>query len=415
MKSFLPYTIKYLKLSDLDKFELPTEPVFIIFFWNEIPLGHLWLKAGDYLTLPQFRNKIVTSISVAMNHYCKKADVVDQNWKLYLQKGEINELSAFLNSCVNSSFTHTNNNLTENKVSVIICTRNRSESLKDCIKSLLNSSDKNFELIIVDNAPDDNSTETLVTCFPSVRYIREDRKGLDIARNTGALNASHNIIAYTDDDVIVSKDWIMNLKYCFEDPDTFCVTGQVFPLQLATEAQFIFEKYWGFNKGYVPLVFDKKYFNQHVTRGVPVWEIGAGANMAFRKEIFTLAGFFDERLDVGAAGCNGDSELWYRIIAGGWICRYFPHLFVYHNHRQTMKELKKQLYNYMRGHIAALLIQYEKFHHRGNLVRMYMTMPKWYLNRFKNAILGKDKDGFLFTEIRGCISGWKFYNSNKKL
>ncbi len=69
----------------------------------------------------------------------------------------------------------------------------------------------------------------------------------------------------------------------------------------------------------------------------------------------------------------------------------------------------------MRGHIAALLIQYEKFHHKGNLVRMYRTMPKWYLNRFKNAILGKDKDGFLFTEIRGCISGWKFYNSNKKL
>ncbi len=414
MKSFLPYSIKYLKLSDLDKFKLPVEQVFIIFFWNEIPLGHLWLKAGDSLTLPQFRNRIVTSISAAMNHYCKKAGVVDQTWKLYLQKGEIDELSAFLNSSANFSVTHTKN-LPDNKVSVIICTRNRSELLKDCIKALLNSSDKNFELIIVDNAPDDNSTENLVACFPAVRYIRENRKGLDIARNTGAMNASNNIIAYTDDDVLVSKDWVRNLKYCFEDPDTFCVTGQVFPLHLATEAQFIFEKYWGFNKGYVPLVFDKKYFNLHVTRGVPVWEIGAGANMAFRKEIFTLAGFFDERLDVGAAGCNGDSELWYRIIAGGWICRYFPHLFVYHNHRQTMKELKKQLYNYMRGHIAALLIQYEKFHHRGNLVRMYMTMPKWYLNRFKNAILGKDKDGFLFTEIRGCISGWKFYNSNKKL
>lgn len=94
MKSFLPYSIKYLKLSDLDKFELAVEQVFII-FWNEIPLGHLWLKAGDSLTLPQFRNRIVTSISTAMSYYCKKAGVVDQTWKLYLQKGEINELSTF--------------------------------------------------------------------------------------------------------------------------------------------------------------------------------------------------------------------------------------------------------------------------------------------------------------------------------
>jgi glycosyltransferase involved in cell wall biosynthesis len=298
-------------------------------------------------------------------------------------------------------------------LTVVICTRNRSKALKGCIESLLNSSDPDFELIIVDNAPDDHSTEQLVKSFRSIRYVREDRKGLDIARNTGAFNASHDIIAYTDDDVIVSVDWIEKLKGCFKDPETFSVTGQVFPCNLNTEAQYMFERYWGFNKGYVPLLFDQAYFQQHIDQGVPVWEIGAGANMAFRKKVFSLAGYFDERLDVGAAGCSGDSELWYRILAGGWSCRYYPHLYVYHNHRETKKELKKQLYHYMRGFVAALLVQHEKTGHKGNLLRLYNTTPKWYVNRLKRVLKGK-KEGFILTELKGYVSGWRFYRSNKK-
>ena len=60
--------------------------------------------------------------------------------------------------------------------------------------------------MIVDNAPDDNSTEELVKTFPQVRYVREPRKGLDIARNAGARAASCPIVAYTDDDVLIERD-----------------------------------------------------------------------------------------------------------------------------------------------------------------------------------------------------------------
>ncbi len=413
MASFHGVTIHHLELQQINNYKFLHKQNFIVFWWNKIPLGHLWLIAEKELTLQEIRNKVITCIAPAVKYYFEKSGANVENWKGYLQNGDMDALSAFLNRCI--KFPELNNSEAAllNEVTVIICTRNRSESLRNCIKSLLNSSDPNFELIVIDNAPVDDSTKDVVHSFRSVRYIREDRKGLDIARNTGALNASHNIVAYTDDDVLVSKDWIKTLKYCFQDPLVHCVTGQVFPYSLSTEAQYIFEKYWGFNKGYIPLLYDQQYFNHYCKEGVPVWEIGAGANMAFRKEIFDQVGLFDERLDVGAAGCSGDSELWYRILAGRLNCRYYPHLFVYHNHRETKKELQKQLFNYMRGYVAALLVQYEKFHHKGNLVRLYKTTPKWYLHRFKQALKGR-KEGFLFYEIKGYLSGWRFYQSNKK-
>jgi glycosyltransferase involved in cell wall biosynthesis len=401
-----------LELGNIDVLTAPSGPSFLIFLHNDVPLGHLWIDGNEKLQENPFIEQVILSVSPAIDYYCSQSGDDSDNWKSLFRGRDKAAFNSFLQSCI-STPGYDALEQKESKLSVIICTRNRSKALKGCIESLLDSSDSDFELIIVDNAPDDNSTEQLVKGYRSIRYIREDRKGLDIARNTGAINASHDIIAYTDDDVIVAVDWIKKLKQCFEDPETFSVTGQVFPCNLDTEAQFIFEKYWGFNKGYVPLLFDQKYFEEHFNRGVPVWEMGAGANMAFRKKVFSLAGYFDERLDVGAAGCSGDSELWYRILAGGWSCRYYPHLYVYHNHRETKAELRKQLYNYMRGFVAALLVQHEKFGHKGNLLRLYNITPKWYINRLKSALRGR-KEGFLFAEVKGYISGWKFYQANKK-
>ena len=55
-----------------------------------------------------------------------------------------------------------------------------------------------------------------------------------------------------------------------------------------------------------------------------MWKVGAGANMAFRRNVFDLVGLFDERLGAGAAGCSEDSEIWYRILANQLQIRYEP-------------------------------------------------------------------------------------------
>ena len=414
MQGFSPYTIHHVQLTEAVRFSPPRENAYVVFWWNRVPLGHLWIDGNRIgMRQPDFLQLVTAAVAPAMDVYISNTHTKD-HWQTAFIEGNAEPVTQLLNSGeAHPTFSKPH---TDERVSVVVCTRNRTQALAHCINALLQSSDPDFELVIVDNAPDDDSTEKLIQNYPSVRYVREPRKGLDIARNTGAQAASGTIVAYTDDDVTVDRDWIKTLKTCFADPKTACVTGLVIPIELNTESQYRFEKDWGFNKGYRPLTFDEAYFQKHLNTGVPVWDIGAGANMAFRKKLFQQIGYFDERLDVGAAGCSGDSEYWYRALAEGHQCNYFPNLFVYHQHRATKADLEKQIFYYMRGQVASLLIQYERYKHKGNLKRLYRELPTWYKNRLRNKLRGRSSPGFdtLFTEIRGCVSGWRFYQANKK-
>ncbi|MFX6118579.1 glycosyltransferase family A protein, partial [Acinetobacter baumannii] len=92
-----------------------------------------------------------------------------------------------------------------------------------------------FEIIVVDNAPDTDDTKQLVAKFPHIIYTRENRKGLDIARNKGATLASGTIVAYTDDDVIVDSNWIHTIKQSFTDASVMAVTGLILPVSITTK------------------------------------------------------------------------------------------------------------------------------------------------------------------------------------
>src|SRR5262249_52194285 len=162
--------------------------------------------------------------------------------------------------------------------------------------------------------------------------------------------------------------------------------------------------------------FDRAFFSRHRSRGCPTWEIGAGANMAFRRSAFTRIGYFDERLDVGAAGCSGDSEYWYRVLAAGWSCRYEPSAVVFHRHRRSFAALDRQILAYMRGHVAALLVQFERSGHWGNLRRAFIALPFWYARRsLGRMVRGRDGSNCLLgAEIRGSLSGIAYYLRSRR-
>ncbi|WP_426434891.1 glycosyltransferase family 2 protein [Bradyrhizobium genosp. P] len=299
--------------------------------------------------------------------------------------------------------------------SVVICTRDRPDELTACLASLPRQSCRPREIIVVDNASRDRRTRDVALAAGAI-YVREDRPGLDIARNTGVLRATGDIVAFTDDDVLLHSSWLERLVAAFDQPKVAAVTGLVLPAELATEAQRHFETYWGFGKGYRELDFDSSCFNSHRKDAFPAWDIGAGASMAFRRDVFEKVGLFDERLDVGQAGCSGDSEYWYRLLANGYNCRYAPSSVAFHSHRRTMEGLASQIYYYMRGHVAALLVQYERTALSENRVRAYLYLPTWYVYRLLRKAVGRKRiaDRFLMEEIAGCISGFRFYNHEGK-
>ena len=300
--------------------------------------------------------------------------------------------------------------------SVVICTRDRPEELARCLASLPRQSYPPAEIVVVDNASRDDRTRQVADAA-GVVYVREDRPGLDIARNTGAKRATGEIVAYTDDDVLLHPRWLERMVAAFDDPSIGAVTGLVLPGELATEAQLHFETWWSFGQGYRRRDVTPAVFGARPGQVYPVWEIGAGASMAFRRAALEKVGLFDERLDVGQAGCSGDSEMWYRLLAAGIACRYEPSAIAFHFHRREMAGLASQIFHYMRGHSASLLVQNERTGIRANRALALWWKPKWYAGRIVRALVRRNRrpeDRFLSEEVRGYISGLIFYARRRR-
>ncbi|WP_270934408.1 glycosyltransferase family 2 protein [Falsiroseomonas oryzae] len=294
-------------------------------------------------------------------------------------------------------------------LSLVICTRDRPDALARCLGSLGPNFDAIAEVIVVDNGATPAVPRALAAAAAKLRVVAEPRRGLSIARNTGLRHARQEIVAFTDDDVVLHPDWAARLIAGFTSADTACVTGLVLPAELETEAQVVFERgLRGFGQGLQRITYDPAFFRATLPYGVPTWRIGAGANMAMRRDVVERLGGFDERLGAGAAGCSEDSELWYRMLAAGWTCRYEPAAVVFHTHRRDWPALRRQMRDYMRGHVAALLVQYARHGHRGNLRRLAATIPAHYAQLLIDAALGRDRYGrvrLMGAELRGALSG----------
>lgn len=348
MSTLAPWKVLHIELSAGIP-ALTVEPkyqvIYAVFWWHGIPLGHQEISTAQ-LPMPatQLENLVLQTIVPAVGDrlfaqgFKQPLPVISPNpardmsvdfQALMALEEPLKQLQEHCSKPVNAS------------VSVVVCTRNRPEELARCLRSLQNLSPPPQQIIVVDNAPNSDATHQLVAQISGIQYVLESRPGLSVARNTGIQHSTGDIIAFTDDDVVVHPNWVARLQQGFQDPRVIAVTGLMLPAELETEAQLIFHRgAGGPGWGYRALTFDPQFFADMKPRGVPVWRIGAGANMAFRRKAFDLVGYFDERLGAGASGCSEDSELWYRILAEGWLCRYEPTAVIYHYHRQNMSTLK---------------------------------------------------------------------------
>jgi GT2 family glycosyltransferase len=398
--------------------------LYVVFWWHAVPLGHVEIPARE-LPVPATRlaDLAATSITEA---------VADRLWHCGFRAalpeaprqasaGEVPDFEELVAlerplEALGERLSLETEESTSRTLSLVICTRDRPEPLERCLRSLEALSQRPDEVVVVDNAPSSDSTRTLVSGLPGIRYVLEPRPGLDVARNTAARESKGELVAFADDDVTLHPDCIARLRQAFRDPKVMVVTGLVLPAELDTEAQLQFENRHGFNRGYRAKLFDAAYFEATRRHGSPVWVIGAGACMAVRRQAFERVGDFDERLDVGAAGCSGDSEFFYRVLAEGWHCLYEPAAVVHHFHRRDANDLEKQLYQYMRGHVTALLIQFEKYRHWGNLTRALVRMPLYYAKRLLRPARGSSENeaALLAQEIRGFMGGLGFYLRHRK-
>lgn len=243
-------------------------------------------------------------------------------------------------------------------MTVVLCTRERPEALRAALTSVLAQDYPQLQVIVVDNAPTTDATRLVLARLadPRVTLLTEPTPGLSTARNAGVAAASTDWIAFTDDDVVVDRDWLAGLArgIAAAGPDCACVTGFVATGELATPAQGWFDARIGWNRVVAPRVFrlaeppaDLPLFP------FQVGSYGAGANFAARADVLAALGGFDTHLGAGTATKGGeDIDLFFRVVLAGHALAYEPSALVWHRHRDDVDALVAQAVGYGRGFSA---------------------------------------------------------------
>jgi GT2 family glycosyltransferase len=246
--------------------------------------------------------------------------------------------------------------------------------------------------------------------------VQEPRPGLDWARNRAIHEAKGEIIAYTDDDVIVDPLWVSALVRVFEeDPAVMAVSGLVAPYEMETPAQVLFERYGGFGRG-----FKRIWYHQRDTnRSDPFFHIGAGrfgtgANMAFRRSVFRDIGEFDPALDVGTVtNGGGDLEMFFRVLEEGHTLVYEPAALVWHRHRKTYEELRVQLTNHGIGLYSYFVRSMQNYPQRRTDIIRFGLWWFWYWNirRLLKSYIIRPRvpRDLIVAELRGALIGLRRY------
>jgi len=219
------------------------------------------------------------------------------------------------------------------KLTVVLCTFNRCQSLNRALESLAASDlppDTAWEILVVDNNSTDKTrdvAESFCSKYPShFRYVFEPTPGKSNALNRGIWEARGDVLAFTDDDVIVEPIWLWNLTAHLDGKEWAGAAGPVRPQRNLELPSWVpcNERY-----GLSPLTL----FDPGLDAG-PLFESPFGANMAYQKRVFDLYGGFRTDLGPGIGGNtpqkSEDSEFGRRVLAAGEHIRYEPSATVYH-------------------------------------------------------------------------------------
>jgi GT2 family glycosyltransferase len=246
-------------------------------------------------------------------------------------------------------------------MSVVVTTCRDPVTLERCLRSILACDYDEFEVVVVENRPGSGETQRMLderfAGKGRVRYLEEAVPGLAVARNAGLSLAEGELVAFTDDDVLVDPGWLRACAEAFDRPGSVsCVTGLILPRELETRAQHLFEEFTGFGKGFSARVYRlPEAREEDPLMPFAPGTIGSGANTILRADVARQIGGFAPELGAGTLAAGGeDLDLYVRLLRGGHAIAYEPSALVWHTHPDGMAHLRRQAYRYGVGLGAAL-------------------------------------------------------------
>ena len=217
-------------------------------------------------------------------------------------------------------------------VSVIIPVKNRSEDIRNCLRSLLSLDypADSLEVIVIDDGSTDD-TRKVIDSFPVRSVYLNQTLGASACRNRGVKEARGELIAFIDSDCLVDPNWLKELVPYFHHEQIGIVGGYVD----SAHTKSLVDRYESVNSplnmGPRPL----RGMSDSSTLYVPT------CNLIVRKKAFVEVGGFAEELKVGE-----DVDLCWRLRKYGCWLLYLPQGKVMHRHRSPLSRMLKRRYDY---------------------------------------------------------------------
>lgn len=214
--------------------------------------------------------------------------------------------------------------------SIVVCTYNRAESLKDTLAALARLEappTRPWEVIVVDNNSRDHTrqvVEAMQQTWTRLRYVFEPEQGLSHARNRGIADAAGAVILFTDDDVLPEPDWLVTTLAGLDKYGADACGGYIAPIWETPPPDWLTERFYGF------LAVRTDRSDDYPIEAAS--QAPFGANMAIRKAVFGKVGGFDTRRGrKGKVLASGeDGEMFERILTAGYKAVFLGQSRVHH-------------------------------------------------------------------------------------
>ena len=230
------------------------------------------------------------------------------------------------------------------KISVVICTYNRTAYIQDAMDSLYHQtlSRERYEVIVVNNNSTDNTQQICEAFIESHNdahfyYFNEIQQGATFARNTGAMQVQSPLLCFMDDDAIADKYYLERIVLFFEQyPDAGGLGGRIIPKYIPAEPKWM--------SHYVSSLVGHFHYSEEVSV-FAANKYPLESNMIIRKNDFDSIGGFNTALPgvVGTLRIGGEGkDFFLRLKALGRIIYYDPAIRVQH-----VVETNKLTHEYM--------------------------------------------------------------------
>lgn len=225
-------------------------------------------------------------------------------------------------------------------ISVVIPVKNAAKFLPKCLNSLnnLNYPKDKYEVIISDSDSTDKTREIAVSM--GAKVVDAGGPSVCAGRNSGFKAAKGEIIAFSDADCVMDKDWLSSAVKYFQDKKVACVGG----VSLVPDDETVFGKACAFIFSY-GLFTGGSTYGRHFTSVREVTH-NPGCNAIYRRSALEKVMPVDERFTDGE-----DVIMNRRLKKLGYTFLFTPDTKLWHYRSSTAKRFWKQKIRYGMGRV----------------------------------------------------------------